>query len=90
MRVAVDVIIPDEILDGSNGEAARRVLEEFALQGYRSGQLTHAQIGRLLKFQTPMQVDEFLKEHGIYLEYSEEDFAHDAETSHLLKSLGSK
>jgi hypothetical protein len=31
------------------------------------------------------ELDAFLKRHGVYLEYSEDDFAHDAETSRQLK-----
>lgn len=34
---------------------------------------------------TPMEVDEFLKKHGLYLAYGEEDFMRDGETSRLLK-----
>jgi hypothetical protein len=73
MELRVKITIPDEVLNTENGEAARLVLEQLALEGYKSGQLTTAQIRRFLGFSTRMQVDAFLKEHGLFLEYTIED-----------------
>jgi hypothetical protein len=51
----------------------RAALESLALEGYRSGALTQAQVRRMLGFETRLQVDGFLKDHGVSLEYTEED-----------------
>jgi len=48
----------------------RAALESLALEGYRSGTLTQSQVRRMLGFQTRMQVDGFLKDHGVNLEYT--------------------
>ena len=40
----------------------------------------------MLGVQTRMQVDEFLKNHGVYLEYSREDLKRDAENSRLFNT----
>ena len=62
----VSVELPDPIakqlhLDGEQGN--RRALEIFALEGYRTGELSRGQISELLdlEFNETMQ---FLKEHG--------------------------
>jgi len=67
MSIRVNVTIPNEILNNESGDTARRVLEEFALAGYQSGQLTAAQVRRLLGFSSRQDVDGFLKAHGVYL-----------------------
>jgi len=62
-------------------DVPRAALESLALEGYRSGALTQSQVRRLLGFQTRMEVDGFLKEHGAYLEYTLEDLDREAEGS---------
>lgn len=57
----------------------RAALEAFALEEYRSHKLSTAQIRRLLGYQTRMEVDGFLKEHGVELEYTLEDLERDRE-----------
>lgn len=76
----VRVTIPDDIAARLGGNIERRMLEHFALDEYKSGQLTHAQLGRLLGFVIPMQTDEFLKRAGVELEYSLEDLRQDSAT----------
>jgi predicted HTH domain antitoxin len=77
MSVQVNLTISDEVLNNESGDAARRVLEEFALAGYQSGQLTAAQVRRLLGFSSRQEVDGFLKARGVYLDYNIEDFEQD-------------
>ena len=36
------------------------------LEGYRSGILTESQVRRMLGFETRMEVNAFLKDHGIF------------------------
>ena len=72
--MAVTVFLPDEVLSDQGSDIARRVLEQVALEGFRSGQLTIAQVRRMLGFDTRMQVHEFLAAHGVpWVDYSVED-----------------
>jgi hypothetical protein len=69
--------IPDDIavqLQANGGDVARRLLEMAALEGYKSGELTAHQLREMLGFGTRMEVDGFLKAHGVALEYTLEDF----------------
>jgi hypothetical protein len=59
----------------------RAALESLALEGYRSGALTQSQVRRILGFQTRMEVDGFLKDHGVNLEYTVEDLDREAASS---------
>ena len=76
---------PDEIAEGLK-DLPRALLESFALEGYRSGTLTEEQVRKILGYGTRMQVDGFLKEHGVYLDYTLEDLDRDTEASREFSS----
>jgi predicted HTH domain antitoxin len=79
----VTVEIPEDIarqLHTKWDNLPRGVLESLALEAYRSDTLTTMQLRRLLGFQTPMEVDAFLKQAGIYLDYDLSDLRADIET----------
>jgi predicted HTH domain antitoxin len=82
--VEVTIELPDEIaadLAANNGaDLPRAVLEAVAVEGYRSGRLTHAQVGRLLGIEHRLDVDAFLKQHDAPLHYDLEDLERDRET----------
>jgi predicted HTH domain antitoxin len=81
--MSVTIELPEEIerqLETEWGNLPRRALEAVALEGYRSGALTLAQLSRILGFETRVEADAFLKQHGVYLEYSVEDLKRDRET----------
>lgn len=81
MQVTID--LPEDIarqLQTNQQSVERSVLEATALEGYRSGKLTQAQVRKMLDFQTDLQVDAFLKSHNVFLEYSVEDLERDRET----------
>jgi hypothetical protein len=81
MQVTVE--IPEDIARQLNTKwenLPRGVLESLALEAHRAGALTTAQLRRLLGFETPMEVDAFLKNAGIYLDYDLKDFQEDLET----------
>lgn len=81
MQVTVE--IPEDIARLLNSKWAnlpRAVLESVALEAYRSGTISTAQLRRLLGFATPMEVDAFLKQAGVYLDYGLEDLREDLET----------
>jgi hypothetical protein len=80
MQVIID--LPEDIarqLQANEQSLERGVLEAIALEGYRSGKLTQAQVRKILGLQTDLQVDAFLKSHNVYLEYSLEDLERDRE-----------
>ena len=74
-----DDLAPQIISEGK--EPARAALEALALEGYRSEQISEAEIRQLLGFETRMEVHAFLKEHGAFLHYSLEDAAKDRESA---------
>jgi len=85
MQITLEV--PDEIVQRLGAEdLPRALLESFALEGYRSGTLTEEQVRKILGYGTRMQVDGFLKEHGVYFDYTLEDLDRDTETSREFSS----
>lgn len=85
----VTIQIPDDIA-ASNQTAgrdlSRSVLEAYALEGFKSGQLSAYQVQTVLGFETPMEVDGFLKAHEIFLDYSEDDVRNDTATSERISA----
>ena len=80
----VRIELPEDIasrLTGQNDDLSRVALEAIAAQGYRGGKLTHAEVQRLLGLASRRETDAFLKRTGAYLDYDEDDFAHDLEVS---------
>ena len=74
----VTVEIPDNLarsLHATGGDISRRVLEVLALEEYKSGRLTEAELRQALGFETRYELDGFLKQHQVWLDYSEEDLA---------------
>ena len=61
----VQVKIPDEVFSPENKETSRQILEIVTLEGYRSGQLTAAQVRRILGFETLQEVYDFLAKNGV-------------------------
>lgn len=78
----VMLTIPDEVaVDLQNGGAKplpRRALELVALDGYKSGELTEFQVQKMLGFDDRFEVHGFLKENGVYLNYTIEDLERDS------------
>jgi predicted HTH domain antitoxin len=76
----VEVNIPDEIFSVSNSNVSREVLEAVAAEGFRSDQLTLAQVRRLLGFETRYEAEQFLAGRGIaWVKYSVEDAQRESE-----------
>jgi len=67
--------IPDELarLLGNTGEIERRTLEALALEEFKLGHLSRAELRRLLGFGTRAKLDEFLAAHEVYGTYTAED-----------------
>jgi len=83
--MSVTISLPDEILSADARSLPRKILEQVALEGFRSGQLTTSQVQRILGFDTRMQVHEFLAAHAVpWIDYSVEDAQRECD---LLKQL---
>ena len=67
--------LPDDIAQdlASHGDLSRRALESFAWEEFKSGRLSQARLRQLLGL-TRYELDGFLKAHGVWLDYSLEDF----------------
>ena len=76
----MDIIlrIPDELarLIGA-GDVERRVLETLALDEFRQGHLSRAELRQLLGFATRGKLDEFLVAHEVFGTYTPGDLARD-------------
>jgi hypothetical protein len=82
------VQIPDDLarsMSASGGDLSRRALEALALEEFKSGHITKPELRRLLGFGTRYRLDGFLKSHGVYEDYTMEDFDQDRDA---LKQLG--
>ena len=69
MQLTVE--IPDDFagrLSAGGADLSRRALELLALEEYKNGRLTEAEIQRLLGFATRYALDGFLKAHGILID----------------------
>jgi hypothetical protein len=84
----VTVQIPDDLarrLGASGGDLSRRALEGFALEEYKRCKITKAELRGLLGFETRYDPDGFLKEHGVFVNYTIDDLHREV---HALERLG--
>ena len=82
MQVTLD--IPDDLaahFAGAGKDPSRVALEALAVDGYRTGQLTEAQVKRMLGYGTRMQVHALLNEHNVDLNYTMEHLQQDIAAS---------
>src|SRR5437867_13310754 len=87
-HMEITLNLPEDIAQGLQSkwkDLPRAALESLALEGYRSGALTTTQLRRLLGFGSRVEVDAFLKQHGVYLEYTLDDVERDTESSRRVK-----
>lgn len=84
----VTVQIPDDLakrLTASGEDLSRRALEGFALEEYKAGHVTKAELRRLLGLETRYELDGFLKVHGVVADVTIDDLRRDLGD---LESLG--
>jgi len=84
--VDVTFQIPDDVANRGTaaGDLSRRALEAFTLEELRAGRITEVELRMMLGLER-IELDGFLKAHGIYQEYTLEDFE---EERSALKELG--
>jgi len=84
----VTLEIPDDIashMTEAGPDLSRRALESFALDEFKGGRITKLELRRLLGFGTRWKLDGFLKGHGVYEDYTLDDFEQEREA---LRDLG--
>ena len=89
----VTIQLPEDIsaaLEAQWDNVTRRSLEAIAIEGYRTGGLTEAQVRRLLELDTRFQVHALLKEHHVPLRYTEADVEDDLSAHRELGILPSR
>ncbi len=72
------VTIPDKLVENltERQNLPRRMLEAFAIEGYRSERLSLGQVAELLDFSID-EANEFLKQNRVPLNYDFEDMKQD-------------
>ena len=74
--MTLTVHIPDDLavqLTKAGGDLSRRALEALAAEEYKHDRLSKPELQRLLGIETSFQLDEFLKAHDVWIEYTRED-----------------
>jgi hypothetical protein len=83
----ITINLPDELsaaLASPGQDLSRAAFEALSLAAYRERKISTAQLRQLLGYETRVQVDAFLKSHGVELEYTLEDLERDRETNRQL------
>ena len=83
----VNLQIPDNIarrIIDAGGDLSRQALEAFALEELRAGRISEPELGELLGLGR-LQLDGFLKAHGVFGEYTLKDFEEEREA---IKEIG--
>src|SRR5438132_13241161 len=72
----VTIALPDELsaaLAAPGQDLSRAAFEALALAAYRERKISAAQLRQLLGYETWMEVDAFMKSHGVEIESTTED-----------------
>ena len=85
--VQIRVDVPEEavsLLIPTGQDPARAALEAMAIEAYREHRLTGHQLRQLLGMRSRYELDGFLKQHQVWLEYSVEDYEREREVGERL------
>jgi hypothetical protein len=78
--VNVAIEIPDDIgrvLAGQTGDLSRSVLEAVAVEAYRAGTITSAQVQQMLGLRSRWETEAFLRRAEAYHDYTMDDLERD-------------
>ena len=78
MNITIEV--PEDVahqLESIWGDLPQRAVEALAIEAYRSGVITEAEVQRMLHLPSRWEVDTFLKRAKAYLDYTEADLEQD-------------
>lgn len=88
--MTVTIQLPADIsaaLGAQWDDVPRRSLEAIAIEGYRTGALSEAQVRRVLGLDTRFHVHALLKEHHVPQRYTTSDLDDDLDAHHALGIL---
>lgn len=88
MPVTITMEIPEDLaaLLGSGGrDLSRAALEALAVEEYRARRLSDAQFRRLVGL-SRLEAEALLKAHGVWLEYTIDDFNREGEASRQIRA----
>jgi hypothetical protein len=86
----VSIAVPDDVvhkMEAQWQDVPQRTLEALAIEAYRSGVITEAEVQRMLNLPSRWEVNEFLKRSQAYINYTEADLQQDI---HTIRKLTSK
>jgi len=78
--VNVTIEIPDDVarkLAARSGEVSRTVVEAVAVEAYRSGAITPAQVQQMANLKTRWEAEELLRRAEAFHEYTMDDLERD-------------
>ncbi|MGC8490952.1 MAG: UPF0175 family protein [Syntrophobacteraceae bacterium] len=78
----VFISVPDELVQQIQNrwkDLSRGALESLAIEAYRGGVITEAQVQRMLDLPSRWETDRFLKNAQAYIDYTEADLLEDIE-----------
>src|SRR5215475_4492029 len=75
--VNVAIEIPNDIGAGEAGDLSKAVLEAVAVEAYRSGTITPAQVQQMLGLRSRWQTESFLRRAEAYHDYTMDDLDRD-------------
>jgi hypothetical protein len=87
--VTVAIDIPDDLVQRLRarwGDVPRKALEAVAVEAYRGGALTAAEVQELLGLSSRWDTEAFLKESMAHLDYTQEDLTRDLEDLRRLRA----
>jgi len=79
----VSIAVPDDVvhqMEAKWKDVPRHALEVLAIEAYRSGVITEAEVQRMLDLSSRWEVDEFLKRSRAYIDYTEADLQQDIDS----------
>jgi predicted HTH domain antitoxin len=85
----VSIAVPDDIIQQLEAEwqdVPRRTLELLAVEAYRSGTITAAEVQRMLGLSSRWEVDQFLKNAQANIDYTDVDLQQDIQAIRRLTS----
>jgi predicted HTH domain antitoxin len=87
MKITID--LPDKLTEKIGqqwGDLSKKVLDNIALEAYKSKIISTAELGEILGFSSRLENHDFLKKSEVYLNYEREDLEKDIETIKYLKN----
>ena len=78
----VTILIPDDFAArfGTEADLGRRAVEALAVEEFRAGRLSKFELRQVLGFATRGELDGFLKERGLFEDYTIDDLKRERET----------